>query len=117
MTSVSAKALRTASIVICLIVATSFLLFAINETSTASGHQQEQLGSKAPAAQTMAGTTAHESGFRKGLDEVSEELTSPVAGLTSSASEWGARGLRLIFALLVYGFALGYIARVIRVRA
>ncbi|HEX9481232.1 MAG TPA: hypothetical protein VF927_03940 [Solirubrobacteraceae bacterium] len=117
MTSVSAKALRAASIVICLIVATSFLLFAINQTSNASGRQQEELGSKAPAAQTAATTTTHESGFRKGLDEVSEELTSPVSGLTSSASEWGARGLRLIFALLVYGFALGYIARVIRVRA
>jgi hypothetical protein len=115
-TSVSVKALRAASLVICLIVATSFLLFAIDQTSTASGHQQEELGSKAPVAHTTAGTTAHESGFRKGLDEVSEELTAPVAGLTSSASEWGERGLRLIFALLVYGFAFGYVARVIRVR-
>jgi hypothetical protein len=115
-TSFSVKALRAASILICLIVATSFLLFAIDQTSTASGHQQEELGSKAPTVQTTAGNTAHESGLRKDLDEASEELTSPVAGLTSSASEWGARALRLIFALLVYGFALGYIARVIRVR-
>jgi hypothetical protein len=115
--SLAVKVLRAASIGICLIAATSFLLFALNQTSTASGRQQEELGSKAPAAQTAPGATPHESGFRKTIDEVSEELTSPVAGLTSSASEWGSRGIRLLFALVVYGFLLGYFARVLRVHA
>jgi len=111
------KVMRAASIGICVMVAVSFLLFALNQTSAASGHQQEELGSKAPAAQTAPGTKPRETGLREGIDEVSEALTSPVAGLTSSASEWGDRGIRLIFALLAYGFVLGYVARVIRVRA
>ena len=117
MSSAAGKALRAASIAICLIVATSFLLFALNQSSTASGHQQEELGSKAPAAQTATGAKPRETGFRKSIDEVSEELTAPVAGLASSSSEWGSRGIRLLFALLVYGFLLGYISRVIRVHA
>jgi len=116
-TAAAAKLIHAASILICLIVALSFLLFAINQTSTASGRQQEELGSTAAATQTPPGTTPHESSFRKDLDEASEELTSPVSSLTSSSGEWGARTIRLIFALLVYGFLLGYLARAIRVRA
>jgi hypothetical protein len=106
--SLLAKVIRVASITICLIVAVSFLLFAVNETSTASGHQQAELSGQPAAAQT------HEGSFHRKVDEVSEELTAPVSGLSSSA--WGEHGLRLIFALLVYGFALGYLARVVRVR-
>jgi len=118
--SVLIKLLRAASILICLLVAVSFLLFAVDQTSTASGHQQEEVSERAPAAQSSpaaaSGGTKHETGFRASLDEVSEALTSPVSGLTSSASEWGDRGIRLIFALLVYGFAVGYFVRVLRVR-
>jgi hypothetical protein len=114
MASLFVKALRLASIAICLIVACSFLLFAVNQTSTASGHQQELLSGQA-SAQSPSGK--HESGLRKGVDDTAEELTSPVAGLTSSASEWGAHAIRLAFALLVYGFGLGYLARALRVRA
>jgi hypothetical protein len=101
--------------VICLIVLCAFVLFAVNQKSTASGHQQEMLSGQ-PSAQTAAGAR-HESGVRKALDEAAQELTSPVAGLTSSAGEWGDHSIRLAFALLVYGFGLGYLARMLRVRA
>jgi predicted PurR-regulated permease PerM len=124
MTSGLSTLLRLVSVTICLIVAASFVAFAVDQTSTASGHQQEILNPKAPAASTQRGTAGTatpaqpaEGGFRKQLDEVSEALTSPVSGLASSSSEWGSRTLRLIFALLFYGFALGYLARVLRVRA
>ncbi len=50
------------------------------------------------------------------MDEVAEEVTAPVSGLVSSSSEWANHGIRLVFALLVYGFGLGYLARVLRVR-
>jgi hypothetical protein len=109
------KALRVASIVICLIVACSFLLFAVNQTSTASGHQQELLNGQ-PSAQTASGAK-HASGLRQAVDDASDELTSPVAGLASSPGEWSDHAIRLAFALLVYGFGLGYLARVLRVHA
>ncbi len=131
MASVVSKALRTASVLICLLVAASFLVFALNQTSTASGKQQEELGSKVPTVQSSApaaagsaaapaasGTAAgtHESSLHKALDEASEALTAPVSGV-ASAGGWSDHGLRLLFALLVYGFVLGYVARVLRVRA
>ncbi|HXD54581.1 MAG TPA: hypothetical protein VN618_07490 [Solirubrobacteraceae bacterium] len=119
MTSAISKLLRLASVSICLIVAVSFLLFALNQTSTASGQQQEILNPKTPAVQGPAGSATGAApapnGFRQGVDEVAEALTSPVAGVSSS--EWTDRTLRLLFALLVYGFALGYLARMLRVRA
>jgi hypothetical protein len=109
------KVIRIASVVICLIVVSSILLFAINRTGAASGHQQEELSGR-PSAQSTA-ASRHESGFRKGVDDAAEELTSPVAGLTSSSTgEWAAQAIRLVFALLLYGFGLGYLARVLRVR-
>jgi hypothetical protein len=114
MATAAVKVMRAASIVLCLIVIASFLLFAVNQTSTASGKQQEVLGSKPVAAET-AKSTKHESSARQTLDETAEALTSPVDGLSSS--EWGERSLRLIFALLVYGFALGFLARALRVRS
>ena len=120
MSSAVSKLLRIASVTICLIVAASFVVFAVDKTGTASGEQQEVLNPKTPAESATAGKTpsgSGEAGFRKQLDEVSEALTSPVSGLTSPSSEWGSRAIRLLFALLVYGFALGYLARVLRVRA
>ncbi len=112
--SLLSKTLRVASIALCLLVALSFLLFAVNQTSTASGHQQAELAGGSAVAQSHGGH-AQERGFHRSVDEVAEAVTSPVSGLSSSA--WAEHGLRLLFALLVYGFALGYLARVLRVRA
>ena len=51
------------------------------------------------------------------LDEASTELTSPFAGVVSGThSEWASRGGKLVLALIIYGFGLGYLARVVRVR-
>ena len=110
-----AKVIRLASVVICLIVILSFIVFAINQTKTASGHQREELGESSSAVHHGTSTNK-ESSIHKGLDEASEELTSPFSGIASGSSEWGDRSIRLILALLVYGFGLGYLSRMIRVR-
>jgi hypothetical protein len=119
------RLLRLASIAICLIVIASFVVFAIDQTKTASGHQQEQLSGGAPAS--AGGSTApkpapssggsHEGSVHKAIDEASGQLTSPFSGIVSgSSSEWATRGSKLVLALLVYGFGLGYVARALRVR-
>jgi hypothetical protein len=120
------KLLRFVSIGICLIVVASFVTFAIGQTKTASGHQSEELATPAEAAAANAaaaaiaatpGHKAHqESSVHKALDEASAQLTSPFAGLVSGSSEWATRGGRLLLALAIYGFGLGYLARVLRVR-
>ncbi len=100
---------------ICLIVIGSFAVFAVDQTKTASNHQAEEVNGETPSA--SKGPAKKENGLHKALDEASNELTSPFAGIVSnSSSEWLIRGVKLILALLVYGFGLGYIARVLRVR-
>jgi hypothetical protein len=118
-TSTVVKLLRAASIAICLIVIASFAVFAVNQTKSASNHQQEQLATPAEQAQLAAAPAPpkhHESAVHEVLDEVSGELTSPFSGLAAGSSEWANRGATLLLALLIYGFGLGYLARMLRVR-
>jgi hypothetical protein len=110
------KLLRLASFVICLIVIASFVLFAANKTSSASKHQTEKIAGT-PASESNGGSTKKESSVHKAIDEASQKLTSPFAGVVSgSNSEWLIHGVKLLIALAVYGFGLGYIARAIRIR-
>jgi hypothetical protein len=119
------RLLRFASIAICIIVIASFALFVIDQTKSASSRQTEEI-SNGPSVATSTGTgaqgssgtsSAHENGVHKTIDEASEQLTSPFAGVVSgSSSEWVIRGVKLLLALAVYGFGLGYLARVLRVR-
>jgi hypothetical protein len=110
------KLLRVASLVICAIVIASFATFAVEQTKSASGHQQAELkGEVAPGS--AVSTPTKEGSVHKTLDEAFNELTSPFASIVSgSSSEWAIRGVKLLLALLVYGLGLSYLARVLRVR-
>jgi hypothetical protein len=109
--------LRVISVVVCAIVVLAFIVFAANQTKTASNTQQEDIASLSPGANAELNKPKHESGIHEALDEASNKLTSPFAGAASgSSSEWTKHGVRLLLALLVYGFGLGFIARTLRVR-
>jgi hypothetical protein len=115
------RLVRIASWVICLIVVASFVIFVVDQSSSASAHQtQEVTGGPSPASGEGRGagsSSAHESGLHKAIDEASDELTSPFAGLVSgSSSEWVVRGVKLLLALVVYGLGVGFLARVVLVR-
>jgi hypothetical protein len=105
---------------ICVIVVASFVTFAVEQTKSASGHQREQITGPSVTASTSSASAQpaeHPSAFHEALDEASSELTSPFSSLvSSSSSEWATRGFRMLAALLVYGFGLGYLARSLRVR-
>jgi hypothetical protein len=97
------------------IVLASFAIFVVNQSKSASAHQTQEIATGSTAVKT--GTGANESTVHKTIDEASEKLTSPFAGVVSgSSSEWVIRGVKLLLALAVYGFGLGYLARVLRVR-
>lgn len=114
MLSLLAGLMRLASIVVCLIVIASFAIFVVNQTSSASTHQQEEVSGR--VATKKAPT--HESTAHKTIDEASNELTSPFSGISSGwSSQWAIRGVNLLLALIVYGFGLGFLARAVRVRA
>jgi hypothetical protein len=114
--------LRFASTVICLTVSVSFLLFAVNQTKAASAHQREQVASIAPvsdAAQPVKPVSHPSSSavsLRQAVDKLAAELTSPFSGAVAEGSQWADRSAKLLLALMVYGFGLGYLARVLRVR-
>jgi hypothetical protein len=124
-----AKLMRLAALSISLVTIASFALFAVNETESASAHQQRVLNGEVPVSEASpeAGrstpasrapaATKKSHGVRGVIDDVSEALTSPFSGATSgSSSEWVKRAANLGLALLVYGFGLGYAARFMRVR-
>jgi predicted PurR-regulated permease PerM len=119
MVSAFASLLRVATIGICVVTVASFGLYAINQTDNASAHQQQSLATEGASAETALQTTEqHTSGVRGVIDEVSNALTSPFDGVTSNShSEWVKRGVNLAFALVVYGFGLGFTARFLRVRS
>ena len=113
-----ATLLRLASRIACLIVIVSFAIFALEQTSEASSHQQNEVtgtatGSSAPRTEkhSREGTVHH------AIDEVASALTSPFAGITAgSTSQWAIRGVGTVLALLVYGIGVGYLARMLRIR-
>jgi hypothetical protein len=109
--------MRLASIAICLIVVASFGIFVFDESRNASSHQTQEITVKSLAGKSIETTGTHESTVHKAIDEASEQLTSPFSGVTSgSSSEWVIRGVKLLLALAVYGFGLGFLARALRVR-
>jgi hypothetical protein len=111
------RALRLSSFVICLIVAVSFLLFVVNQTNTASNHQQEIVSGNAAPGSATTTKPSHIGSVHKTIDEASNTLTSPFSGVTAgSTSQWAIRGVNLLFALVVYGFGLGFLARLITVK-
>jgi hypothetical protein len=122
--SLLSRTLHLASVFICLIVIASFTVFAVNQTSSASAHQQEVLNDEVakPSTAAVSGASArsspsHESPVHEAIDEASKVFTSPFDGITAGwSSEWLIRSANLGLALVVYGFALGYLARLIRVR-
>ena len=125
MVSLLSRTLHFASVFICLIVIASFAVFAVNQTSSASAHQQEVLNNEVakPSTASVSGATgasassSHESAVHEALDEASKVFTSPFDGITARwSSEWLIRSANLGLALVLYGFALGYLARLIRVR-
>jgi hypothetical protein len=133
--------LHIASAVISLIAVASFALFAINQTGTASAHEQKVLSGEAQAPSIAgepnangeampAGATTrppssrpastrpqHKSTLRTRIDEASNELSKPFSSvLPSSSGEWSLRVMKLLLALAVYGFGLSFLARILRVR-
>jgi flagellar biosynthesis/type III secretory pathway M-ring protein FliF/YscJ len=115
------RTVRIVSRVICVIVIAWFLVFAVNQTKTASGHQQRELNGQGQTVSEQQAEAAerkveedHRSSVHRALDETAEALTSPFSGMVSGSSEWLKNGELALVALLVYGFGLGYLARMMR---
>jgi hypothetical protein len=118
MLAVLVTLLRIGSRIACLIVVVSFGLFVIDQTGSASTHQQEALsGTNGGPASKPAAPPAKEDEAHQVIDEVADKLISPFSGITAgSTSQWVIRGVGTLMALLVYGVGLGFLARFLRLR-
>jgi hypothetical protein len=105
------RALVIVASVLCAFVAVSFVLFARDQLSGASKHQQNEIASSAPASIPGPKPIKDEAQPRRTIDTVAHSLTSPFGSIVQSDSQWVQRGLPTIFALLIYGGGLGYLAR------
>lgn len=111
-----ARVLRIASMVICLVAVAWFLLFALNQTSDASNHQTIEINASpgSPALKTSTPETANESAPHKAINEVFSKLSSPFSSLTSNSDQWTIHLVDTLLVLLIYGFGLAFIARLLR---
>ena len=88
----------------------SFSLFAIDQLSGASKHQQNEITSSS-TVEPIPAEAKHHGQPRQFIDDAAHTLTSPFSSIVPSNSQWVGRGVPAIIAVLVYGVGLGYLAR------
>jgi hypothetical protein len=144
LSSLLARLLGLASTVCSLLVIAGFVLFVVNQTKAASSRQQALLSEPGGAAQEGSGarrnpageantvsTSANglregetasspresEGGLQTAIHGAAKALRSPFAALTASShSRWVIELVGTALALLLYGFILRYLMRVLTVR-
>jgi hypothetical protein len=111
------RVLRTAAIAASLFLVASFVMFAVDELTSATDRNTSALetGGAGPMP-TTARQPAHGS-VRKAIDDVAQTLRKPFAGVVNTSNRWVTRGVPTALGLLVYGFGLGFLARYSRGRA
>jgi hypothetical protein len=108
--SVISRVLRLTAFACCTLIVASFAMFARDQMAGASQHQQSEL--VAGAHPTAASSTpVKHAQPRRSIDDAAKVLTKPFDEIVQSSNLWVKRGLPALFALLVYGLGLGYLAR------
>ncbi len=113
------RVLRSLAIVLSLIVAAGFCMFALDEFDRASSAQRDRLAGYEQSNPTGVGERKRErrnSGAREFIDDANDQLLRPFVGIAEGGSRWVQRGVPTVLGLLTYGFLLGYLARFARGR-
>jgi hypothetical protein len=108
------RSLRAVAIVLSLIIAAGFCMFALDEFNRASSAQRNELAGYEQVGPTPVGERQREkrnSVAREYIDDANDVLLEPFAGIVDSGSRWAQRGVPTLLGLLVYGFLLAYLAR------
>lgn len=116
--------LRILSIVLSGLVLLGWVLFAIEQTGEASRQTAAEVAGRQAASrpdpspdQELAREAAHGTA-REAIDDANDILLSPFADVgAGSDSRWVRRTIPAVLALLVYGVALGFLARFAQGRA
>jgi hypothetical protein len=111
-----ARLLRLASIVICLIALASFITFAVDQAGNGSSRQQAEVNDAGPpgTVTTDQSKSSHESSLHEAIDKAFSTVASPFSGVISgSSSQWTIHIVDTLLVLLVYGFGLSFVARLL----
>jgi hypothetical protein len=111
------RVIHFVSIACCALVVVSFALFARDQMAGASAHQQTALVAGASSAPASSSAAKHHAQPRRFIDDAAKVLTTPFDAVVRSSNEWVKQGLPAVFALIVYGVGLGYLARFASVRS
>ncbi len=117
--STLARILRLASIAICLIAIASFVTFALDQAGKGSSRQQAEVNAAAPATTTTTTASSSSSESKKGglheaIDKAFSTLASPFSSITSgTTSQWTIQIVDTLLILVVYGFGLSFLARLL----
>jgi hypothetical protein len=105
-------------IVLSLVVAAGFTLFALDDFTRASNATRDRISGSArpdPTPRVERERELRDSRGREYIDDANDVLLRPFNGIVANnRSRWVQRGVPAIFGLLVYGFLLGFLARYAR---
>jgi hypothetical protein len=105
------SALRLIALVCAAFVLVSFALFARDQFSGASTHQQQQIDSGAPRVPGVAPPPKRHGQPRRFIDDAARTLESPFAHVVDSSDGWVKHGVPTLLGIALYGFGLGFAAR------
>lgn len=110
------RALRTLAIVLSLVVAAGFVLFAVDDFDRASDSSRNRIiGESVATDPTPAGERERErrnGDVREAIDDANDVLLRPFASVAENDdSRWVRRGVPALLGLLVYGVLLGFLSR------
>src|SRR5918992_950490 len=116
--------LRLLAILATLMIAASFLFFAVDEMDRGSKTQQQALGRAtgvpepelaqvAPAPEEEAIREEKHTSVREVIDDGNDLLLQPFSTIVNSDSNWVTRGVPTLLGLLVYGLGLGLLANLL----
>lgn len=107
------RTLLLASTVCTLIVAASFVMFALEEANAGSTTQQDKVVSidqPDPSTQVERQRAKKHTKARELIDDANDVLTKPFDGITTSNDIWVERGLPFVLAFLFYFVVLRVLA-------
>jgi hypothetical protein len=113
------RAIRWAALAACLVVVASFVLFALDQAGGASTVSAAEVAGHSAAYAAQAAQVSKPTPLRRDIDRVSARLTSPFSAFTPGpgSNAWAIRGVQVLLAIAIYGVAIGFAARAVRVRA
>jgi hypothetical protein len=107
-----ARVIRLVAIAICLLMAASFAMFALDQARSVSQTSVSEITGKTLYGAPHKAPIVHHAWLRQTIDDGASALESPFTSLgVHSSNQWVEQGALVTLGLLLYGAGLGFFAR------